>query len=378
MQVSSVTAPLTRRRFLVDSMKKLLKICIFCLSLCLFPSFFASAADVRDDELDVLLESFMAEHGLDEDNFAMGFMSTGGGEAFYYNADRLMPGGSIYKLPLNMVYADRLRDGTYSPDDLVGGYTIDRAMYYSIVYSNNEVSYAMQKYLFGGRTDYHDDYRRLIAQYSGLDPDSLGKEYFRDNCFTPRYMINTLAYLYDHAEDYETVIGLMKQAHPGRFFRLYEGDFEIAHKYGYYEGELNDCAIVYTPTPFLLTAFTKNVSNAEQTLGELCALMTDYALTLSFGEPDAPGEIAAQEASPEPAATPAAQEAPKSASAAEAPASASAAEAAEPADVPLPSSEPEPSSDGEGQRARAAVMAVCTAAACVLAVVLAAKRLRGR
>ena len=373
-----MTAQLYGRRFLVDSMKKLLKICIFCLTLCLLRPLPASAEDARVGELDVLLESFMAEHGLDEDNFAMGFMSTGGGEAFYYNADRLMPGGSIYKLPLNMVYADRLRDGTYSPDDLVGGYTIDRAMYYSIVYSNNEVSYAMQKHLFGGRADYHDDYRRLIAQYSGLDPDGLGEEYFRDNCFTPRYMINTLAYLYDHAEDYDTVIALMKQAHPGRFFRLYEGDYEIAHKYGYYEGELNDCAIVYTPTPFLLTAFTKNVSNAEQTLGELCALMTDYALTLSSGEPDAAEEIAASEENAAPEA-PVQSPEPADASAA----SGQSPEPAEPQSI-APSSaaeeapETQPGPDSGGQRARAAVIAVCAAAACVMAVALAAKRLRVR
>ena len=110
-------------------MKKQLKIYLFCLGLCLLLPCSASAEDSQRGELDTLIEHFMTEHGLNEDNFAMGFMSTGGGEAFYYNGDELMPGGSIYKLPLNMVYADRLRDGTCSPDELVGGYTIERAMY---------------------------------------------------------------------------------------------------------------------------------------------------------------------------------------------------------------------------------------------------------
>jgi hypothetical protein len=350
-------------------MKKQLKIYLFCLGLCLLLPCSVSAEDSQRGELDTLIEQFMTEHGLNEDNFAMGFMSTGGGEAFYYNGDKLMPGGSIYKLPLNMVYADRLRDGICSPDELVGGYTIERAMYCSIVCSDNDVSYAMQKHLFGGRADYHDDYRRLIAQYSGLDPDELGESYFRDNCFSPRYMINTLSYLYDHADGYAYVIDLMKQAHPGRYFRLYEGDYEIAHKYGYYEGALNDCAIVYTPTPFLLTAFTKDIANAEQALGELCSLMTDYALTLSFDAPDSPEEAPEPAASACPAVSPAAQEAPGPSSAA--------ANTPEPAAVsPLPSPEPELPVSGDGQQARAAVIAVCAAAVCVLAAALAVKRLR--
>lgn len=176
----------------------------------------------------------------------------------------------MYKLPLNMEFERRLDAGELSPDQLVGGYTVDRAMYLSIVCSNNEVSQAMRNFLTGDR----DQYRELLNQFSGLEEDELPPEYYSDNCMSPRFMLNTLRCLYDGRDSFDMVIGLMKQAHPDAYFRKYQGEYEIAHKYGSFEGMLNDCAIVYTPTPFLLTVFTKNVAYNEEVLGSLCELLT--------------------------------------------------------------------------------------------------------
>ena len=72
----------------------------------------------------------------------------------------------------------------------------------------------------------------------------------------------------------------MKKAQEGHYFKKREGEYPIAHKYGCFEGSLNDCAVVFTPRPFLLVVFLKNVADGETVLSEICAAMTDYALVL--------------------------------------------------------------------------------------------------
>lgn len=258
--------------------------------------------DFSAQDLEEVIPLFMAEYGLDENNFAMGWYDLESGESWYYGADRFMVAGSMYKLPLNMAYTDLLASGELQPDDMVGKYTVTRAMELSIIYSDNEAADLLADSL---RLPYRD-YRLMLAQYSGLDDSELPEEYFTKNRVSPRFMINTLVYLYDNGELYSTLIGHMKDAHPGRYFKKDEGEYEIAHKYGYYEGVLNDCAIVYTPRPFALVAFTSKIRKAEEALSALCTLMTDYSLYLdSLPEPTAaPRPSASPPPTPEPESAP--------------------------------------------------------------------------
>jgi poly-gamma-glutamate synthesis protein (capsule biosynthesis protein) len=236
----------------------------------------AEKPDFAGAGLEGVLADYMERRGLNEDNFAMGWQDVESGRRWFFGADSYMVAGSMYKLPLNMVYYDLLASGEVRETDLVGGYQVETAMYASIVYSDNDAAQALRYGLGLGR----DDYRNALARYSGISADALPAEYYEDNCMSPRFMLNTLDYLYAHAAQYEELIGQMKLAHPGRYFKKAEGEYEIAHKYGYFEGGLDDCAIVYTPRPFLLAAFLRDVPDGENALAELCALMTDYALYL--------------------------------------------------------------------------------------------------
>lgn len=254
--------------------------------------------DFAEQGLDEVISLFMAEYGLDGSSFAMGWFDLVSGEEWFFSADSFMVAGSMYKLPLNMAYTDKLASGDLQPDDMAGKYTVERAMELSIVYSDNEAAELLQSALRLGRRDY----RLLLAQYSGLDESELPEEYFSDNRISPRFMINTLVYLYDNSGLYSVLIDHMKAAHPGRYFKKSEGEYEIAHKYGYFEGVLNDCAIVYAPRPFALVAFTSRVKNAEAALSALCELMTEYSLYLdSLPEPSAAPRPSA---SPPPTAEP--------------------------------------------------------------------------
>ena len=226
--------------------------------------------------LEARMEPFLEKYGLNERNFAMGYCYTATGEIWYYNGDALMLGGSVYKLPLNMRVTEKVAEGVLSENDRVGGFDLPQAQYLSLVHSDNAVSQAMQKYLVGYQASYYRTYRDEIAVYSGDFLDDIPEKYYSGNYFSARFMINTLSYLYDHSEEFETILGYMEEAQPGAYFKRYTDEYVIAHKYGFFDGAINDVGIVYTDTPFLLAAFTYNTGNGEEVLGRLCALLCDY------------------------------------------------------------------------------------------------------
>ncbi len=231
----------------------------------------ASAAQAGPEEI---IESFMAEHGLTEDNFVCGWYDIQSGASFYVGEDVFRVAGSMYKLPLAMTIYDMIADGSLTKDDYAGGYRVGDALRLAIVYSDNDAAQALRTRVSANR----DEYRIRLAAYSGYEPDELPEEYFTENRLSPRFLINTLIYLYEHSGDYAELIDYMLQAHPGMYFKLAEtDDMPIAHKYGYFEGNLGDCGIVYAERPFLLAAMFKGVAGSEKLLGELCALMADYA-----------------------------------------------------------------------------------------------------
>ena len=234
------------------------------------------APDEFSAGLEAIIEPFLEQYGLNENNFAMGYCYTATGDTWYYNGDALMLGGSIYKLPLNMRVTEKVAEGTLSETDRVGGYSLPQAQYLSLVHSDNAVSQAMQRYLVGYPGSYYRAYRDEIAVYSGDFQDDIPEKYYSGNYFSARFMINTLSYLYDHSEDFETILNHMKEAQPGAYFKRYTDKYVIAHKYGYIDGAINDVGIVYTDTPFLLAAFTYNTGNGEEVLGRLCALLCGY------------------------------------------------------------------------------------------------------
>ena len=246
--------------------------------------------DFSSRTLDEVIGEFMDEHRLSEDNFAMGWYDTVSGEEWYYNPDGWFVAASMYKLPLNMLYADAIADGELTEETPLGGrWSIGSAMRASMIKSDNKAS-AM---LLSGLGLKGNACRERMAAYSGLAPEELPRDYYCRNHMSPRFMIGTLRALYEGGGKYELLIDCMKQAQPGRYFRSGEdGQWEIAHKYGAIHGFCNDCGIVYTPQPYLLVVFFKDVSGGEGLLGELCRMMTAYSLSRSAEEAEQKGERA--------------------------------------------------------------------------------------
>ena len=227
-----------------------------------------------DKPLSEIMDQFMEEYGLNSDNFSMCYYATGSGEYYGFAETTYRVAASLYKLPLNMYYYDMDWDGKISPDSYIDGYSLSKMHYETIVNSNNDMAISMLYNLGSFR-----QYRQKMTKYCDME---YANAYYADNNINAWYMLCTLGVLYQNPEKYADLTANMKKAAKGQYFQRYVDGYEIAHKYGYFEGAINDCGIIYTPDPFLLTAFTVDKTYGDSILGRLCELLTEYTNYQSY------------------------------------------------------------------------------------------------
>lgn len=222
-----------------------------------------------------VISAFFEKWGIRESSVTLGYYNTVTGEEHYINEDKYMHAASLYKVPLNMYYAEKVYNGEMAMDDLIRGIPYDRIQTNSIQYSSNELSEMLEHNIGTYR-----EYKEAIAPYVCDDPDALPDQFYTGNTFTAAQFIHALKKLYEAPERYPNVLELMKLATPGMFFAMGEDRFVIAQKYGYYKSEnllnLNDAAVVYTDDPILLVMMSNFMSGSTYAMADFCTLMCDY------------------------------------------------------------------------------------------------------
>ena len=118
-------------------------------------------------------------------------------------------------------------------------------------------------------------------------------------------MMDCLHYLYDNQADFEELIGYMKQAMPGQYFKRGVTGYEVAHKYGSVQAYNNDVGIIYTPQPFLLAVYTQSFGVGNDGIcAEAAKLLTAYTVWqgehMPEPEPEEIPEESPEETLPEP------------------------------------------------------------------------------
>ena len=314
---------------------------VFALLLPLAPHA-AAEADLDDERFagktwQEIVDAFLEEHGANPSKVACGWCNTVTGEEQYHNGDQYMVSGSMYKVPMNMIFAEKVYNGEISWDTFVGGYRYEYALHATIVDSNNDVARGMWEYLGG-----YQPYRHILAPYMGEDPDTVDEKFYENNFSTPRQMIYSLKLLATESERFPRVIDEMLKAEPNKYFKVRDHEYDIAHKYGYYtEGAhlyLNDCAIIYTEEPMCVVIFTDTVVEPYKLLADYCDLMIDYTEYSTAARREAE-RIAAEEAAIAALNSPAPEETADPAPSGE-PVS------VVPSAVPLPGTEPEEERSG--------------------------------
>ena len=249
--------------------------------------------DLAEQDLETVLTAYMEQNGLNKGNFSFSYYNTVTGEAYAYNDKAFMVAASTFKLPLNMYYYELERDGEIEPDAYIpeAGDTLDDIHELSLVLSNNEVSIGILYHLGDFAT-----YKTILREkYFTMPEEEIDYIYYADNYYCTHMMMDALKYLYDHSEDFEEMLGYMKQAQPGEYFRAGVTEYEVAHKYGWYDGAVNDVGIIYTDEPFLLAVYT--YGTYEGVVADVAKLVTAYnvAHTTPVEEPEPEPEAPAEE-----------------------------------------------------------------------------------
>lgn len=269
------------------------------LLLCL--TYSAGAAE----ELESLMADFRAEYGLNEKNFSLCYCDTVTGEEYRFNDTAFFFAASTYKLPLNLYYYELEQEGTLSPSSPVGGLSLSRAHYQSMVWSDNDVSHAMIYNLGSFYT-----YKEKMRKYFTMEDTEISGSYYADNYYCTAMMLDALKYLYERREDFPELLDYMEQAQPGEYFARYANDTKVAHKYGFYYDEekniatVNDVGIVYAAHPFLLAVYTQNAGNGVEVLARACERLIQYNNEKMTREPE-PISEPEPELKPEPEPEPA-------------------------------------------------------------------------
>lgn len=251
---------------------------LLCLLLYLSPAAFADNEDLyKNKTWDQVIEEFFQRYDVDEDGISLGYYNMVTGEEHYFNGDQYMVAGSMFKVPLNMCFTEKIHNGEMDWDTKIGSISYKTLLHDTIVYSSNDYAKILWQELGNGK---YRTYREIIAPYMGEDPATVDEKYYENNFFTARQMIYCLRMLAGEPERFPGLIEAMQKAEPDEYFRRSEDRFDIAHKYGFLNTEyhlyMDDCAIAYTDDPIVFVMFTDNIERAYEVMAEYCTLMCDY------------------------------------------------------------------------------------------------------
>ena len=262
-------------------MKAFKRILTAAAILCLLAALLPGASAARDERFDgktweQVTNEFLNRVGaLEQGTIGIGYYNTVTGEEQYLHADDYITVGSVYKVPLNMVYCEKIANGEMTLDTGIFGIPYQTLLRGTIIDSNNDYAKTLWDKLGSYRL-----YREMIAPYMGEDPQTVNWKFYENNFFTPRQMITCLRTLYENPDRFPYLVDTMKEAEPNNYFHRDEHRYEIAHKYGYnnesYHYYVADSGIFYTSEPFLLVVFTDNTPQAYDVLAQYAVLMCDY------------------------------------------------------------------------------------------------------
>lgn len=249
-----------------------------------------SAEDVSAD-LEAILEHYFAETGVDTSSLGIAIYDFESGGSYAWNDQTYFTAASTYKLPLAMIYYEKIAAGECAlSDELVyeayqyeeGGticydyspgssISIEELLHCMIVDSDNTAAHILYENLGGWVA-----FKEAITRYSDVAIDENDGVYYSfDNVFTAAFMEDVLGYLYAHEDEFSTLLEDMLQSQPDDYLNMNIGD-KMAQKYGQYEEAENAIGISMSGHPYSIVVYTSLGYTGRLLIGELNAMIWDY------------------------------------------------------------------------------------------------------
>lgn len=213
------------------------------------------------------IEAYFQENGIDHEKVAYCITYLEHNIKYSMNEKDEFIAASIYKLPLAMLYYDKVNEGEYTLDSTFtySGYMHEDAGVISsdygigsqvplsdllndlIIYSDNDAGHILYENLGGWK-----EYKEAMTKYT----DSISENYYTmDNVTTANTMNDVVTYLYDHKEDYKGLIKNMEEAEPGEYLDR-DTQLSMPQKYGMYDSALNSVGFVECNTSYSIVVLT--------------------------------------------------------------------------------------------------------------------------
>ena len=213
------------------------------------------------------IEAYFQENGIDHEKVAYCITDLEHNIKYSMNEKDEFIAASIYKLPLAMLYYDKVNEGEYTLDSTFtySGYMQEDAGVISsdygigsqvplsdllndlIIYSDNDAGHILYENLGGWK-----EYKEAMTKYT----DSISENYYTmDNVTTANTMNDVVTYLYDHKEDYKGLIKNMEEAEPGEYLDR-DTQLSMPQKYGMYDSALNSVGFVECNTSYSIVVLT--------------------------------------------------------------------------------------------------------------------------
>lgn len=213
------------------------------------------------------IEAYFQENGIDHEKVAYCITDLEHNIKYSMNEKDEFIAASIYKLPLAMLYYDKVNEGEYALDSTFtySGYMHEDAGVISsdygigsqvplsdllndlIIYSDNDAGHILYENLGGWK-----EYKEAMTKYT----DSISENYYTmDNVTTANTMNDVVTYLYDYKEDYKGLIKNMEEAEPGEYLDR-DTQLSMPQKYGMYDSALNSVGFVECNTSYSIVVLT--------------------------------------------------------------------------------------------------------------------------
>ena len=226
---------------------------------------------IDGDTLTKFFDEYLHENYCDNENqcLSIAVWCPDTDEYWYYNPDVWMYGVNWYRLPVSMYLAEKVSKGELTMESVVNGITLEYAINTALAATSNPSASSMVLYLGGNMTTNCAD---LTAGLSNLPESYFVDEYYQENAYTARLMLEITKTLYLGGEErFPLVEESMKDAMPDDFFKRdwnVGHDWVIAQTSAAYWGDgagdrIHCTGIIYTPSPILLTVMMKNIADMD-------------------------------------------------------------------------------------------------------------------
>ncbi len=234
-----------------------------------------------DNNIENLINQIMTENNLNENNFFFFFYNVEEKKYYFYNENTYFTAASTIKVPVAMLYYDKIADGElnlsdtliYNRDDYEAGDGSTATDY--LVGEKIPISYLLEQTIVNSDNTAlnilinHIGYQKCkeeLTKYSDIEPI---EDFYSLNVANVSYYYDVLQYLYQNADKYSELIENMKISSGGGYLKANLPQYEVAHKYGSYDGYVHDYGIIYGQNTYLIGVFTNEVANASDLIADI-------------------------------------------------------------------------------------------------------------